>query len=68
MQEQDGMSAVKRAVNIFLNLEKCNNIKKHIRKLYLSGSFSTNPFEILNAEKRFYSKLHSRQSVNLNSE
>ena len=27
----------------FLNLEKRNNIKKHIRKLYISGSISTNP-------------------------
>ena len=52
----------------FLNLEKRNNIKKHVRKLYLSGSFSTDPFEILNAEKLFYSKLYSRQRVNLNSE
>jgi len=52
----------------FLNLEKRNNIKKHVRKLYLSGSFSTDPFEILNAEKRFCSKLYSRQRVNLNSE
>ena len=59
---------MKRAVNIFLNLEKRNNIKKHIRKLYLSGSFSTDSFEILNAEKLFYSKLYSRQRVNLNSE
>ena len=52
----------------FLNLGKRNNIKKHVRKLYLSGSFSTDPFEILNAEKFFYSKLYSRQRVNLNSE
>ena len=52
----------------FLNLEKRNNIKKHVRKLYLSGSFSTDPFEILNAEKLFYSKLYSRQRVDLNSE
>ena len=27
----------------FLNLEKCNHIKKHIRKLYISGVISTNP-------------------------
>ena len=58
------MSMVKRAVNIFLNLEKCNNIKKHARKLYLSGSFSTDPFEILNAEKLFtVSCMYSRQRV-----
>ena len=52
----------------FLNLEKRNNIKKHIRKLYLNASFSTDPFEILNAETLFYSKRYSRQTVNLNSE
>ena len=39
----------------FLNLEKRNNIKKHIRKLYISSSISTNPFEIMDAQKRFYS-------------
>ena len=49
----------------FLNLEKRNNIKKHVRKLYLSGSFLTDPFEILNAEKSFCSKLYSRQRVKL---
>ena len=62
------MSMVKKAANIFLNLEKRNNIKKHNRKLYLNGSFSTDPFEILNAEKLFYSKLYSRQRQNWNSE
>ena len=70
VQEQDGTSTVKRAVDIFSNLDKRNNIKKHVRKLYLSGSFSSDPFEImiLNAEKLFYSKLYTRQRVNLNSE
>ena len=54
----------------FLNLEKRrNNIKNHVRKLYLSGAFSTDPFEInLNAENLLYSKLYSRQRVVLNSE
>ena len=52
----------------FLNLEKRNNIKKHIRKLFISGSISSDPFEILNAEKLFYSKLYSKQRVNRNSE
>ena len=47
----------------FLNIEKPNNIKNHVRKLYLSGLFSTDPFEILNAEKLFFSKLHSRRRV-----
>ena len=33
------------------------NIKKHIRKLFVSGAISTDPLEILNTEKRFYEKL-----------
>ena len=52
----------------FLNLEKRNNVKKHIRKLYVSGSISADPFEILNAEKLFYSKLYTKQRVNLLSD
>ena len=39
--------------NYFLNLEKRNDIRKHIRKLYVSGTISTNPFEIMDAQKRF---------------
>ena len=52
----------------FLNLEKRNNIKKHIKKLYISGSISTNPLEIMDAQKCFYSKLYSRKPVDLNNE
>ena len=52
----------------FLNLEKRNNIKKHIRKLFVSGAISTDPFEILNTERRFYEKLYSKQNTNVNSE
>ena len=52
----------------FLNLEKRNDIKKHIRKLYISCSISTNPLEIMDAQKRFYSKLYSRKPVDLNNE
>ena len=52
----------------FLDLEKPNNIKNHVRKLYLSGLFSTDPFEILHAEKLFFSKLYSRRRVVLNRE
>jgi len=47
----------------FLNLEKRNNIKKHIRKLYISGAISTDPFQIMNAEKSFYRKLYERQQT-----
>ena len=52
----------------FLNLEKRNNIKKHIWKLFVSGAISTDPFEILNTERRFYEKLYSKQNTNVNSE
>ena len=38
----------------FLNLEKRNHVRKHIRKLRLSGVISTDPFEILDAERTFY--------------
>ena len=38
----------------FLNLEKRNHVRKHIRKLRLTGVISTDPFEILDAERAFY--------------
>ena len=51
----------------FLNLEKRNHIKTHIGKLYISGAISTDPFQIMNAQKSFYSKLYQRQQTNQNS-
>ena len=35
----------------FLNLEKRNHIKKHIRKLHISGVISTDPLSIINSQK-----------------
>ena len=49
-------------------MEKRNNIKKHIRKLYVSGTISTNPFEIMDAQKHFYSKLYTKQTIDLDGE
>ena len=49
---QDGMSMVKETLNIFLNLEKRNHIRKHIRKLYRSGVITTDPFENLYKSRR----------------
>ena len=37
----------------FFNLEKRNHIKKHIRKLRMSGVITTDPFEILDAVRPF---------------
>ena len=36
----------------FFNLEKQNHVKKHIRKLCMSGVIKTNPFEILEADRK----------------
>ena len=51
----------------FLSLEKSNHIKKHIRKLYISGSISTDPFQIMDVQKSFYSKIYQRQQTNQNT-
>ena len=52
----------------FLNLEKRNQVKKHIRKLVLNGSITTNPFDILNEQKRFYSDLYQSKTSDENKE
>ena len=36
-----------KSTKYFLNLEKRNHIKKHIRKLHISGVIKTDPFCIL---------------------
>ena len=58
--EQGGMNMGKRIRNIyiFFNLEKRNHIKKHIRKHPLSGVITTDPFEMLEAEKYFHQNLY----------
>ena len=52
----------------FFSLEKCNFVKKHIRKLKLpDGSTTCNPEEILLLQKSFYETLYtSNQEVNQN--
>ena len=39
-----------RSTKYFLNLEKRNHVKKHIRKLLISGSITTDPYQILSEE------------------
>ena len=51
----------------FLNLEKRNHIKKHIRKLHISGVISTDPLSIMNAQKQFYTKLYSSSKTTLDT-
>ena len=48
----------------FLNLEKRNHIKKHMRKLKISGVITTDPFSILAEQKRFYQELHKSRNSN----
>ena len=42
----------------FLNLEKRNHVKKHIRKLNINGTIETDPTCILMAQERFYRELY----------
>ena len=51
-----------RSSKYFLNLEKRNHVKKHIRKLDINGVLTTDPLKILNEHKRFYQELY--QSIN----
>ena len=51
----------------FLSLEKRNAIRKHIRKLNLSGVIPTDPYTILESGKTFYKDLYSSKQVILDS-
>ena len=48
-----------KSTKYFLNLEKRNHVKKHLRKLKINGSITTDPFKILSEKKRFYQKLYT---------
>ena len=48
----------------FLNLEKRNHIKKHMRKLNINGSITTDPFNTLNEQRSFYQELYTRRNKN----
>ena len=54
-----------RSSKYFINLEKRNHVKKHIRKLDINGFLTTDPLKILNEQKRFYQELY--QSINRTS-
>ena len=47
-------------INLILNtkysmtLEKRNHVKKNVRKLYISGVISTDPFMIMDSQRKFY--------------
>ena len=52
-----------KSTKYFLNLEKRNHIKKHIRKLHISGVIKTDPFCILKEQERFYKDLYKRSTT-----
>ena len=54
-----------RNTKYFLNLEKRNNVNKHIRKLLVSGAITTNPYKILDEQKRFYHDLYKSRCTNM---
>ena len=51
-----------KSTKYFLNLEKRNHIKKHMRKLNINGSITTDPFNILNEQRRFYQELYTSRN------
>ena len=61
------MNMEREVQNIFLNLEKRNNVKKHVRKLCVSGVITTDPYKILEEQKRFYDSLYESQFNDINS-
>ena len=47
-----------KSTKYFLNLEKRNHVKKHIRKLNINGTIETDPTCILMEQERFYRELY----------
>ena len=52
----------------FLNLGKRNQVKKHIRKLQINSSLTTNPSVILSEAKHFYMNLYQSTSITADRE
>ena len=52
-----------RSTKYFLNLEKRNHVKKHIRKLSISGAITTDPYHILSEQKKFYRNLYQTKAT-----
>jgi len=50
-----------KSTKYFLNLEKRNHIRKHMRKLNINSSITTDPFNILNKQRRFYQELYTER-------
>ena len=58
-----------RSTKYVLNLEKRNHVRKHKRKLVSIGCvITTDPFNILNEQKRFYNDLYKSKLLDTNHE
>ena len=53
-----------KSTKYFLNVEKRNHIKKHMWKLNINGTITTDPFNILNEQRRFYQELYTGRNKN----
>ena len=53
-----------KSTKYFLNLEKRNHIKKHMRKININGSVTKDPFNILLEQRRFYQELYTSKNKN----
>ena len=51
----------------FLNLEKRNHVKKHMRKLHINNSLTTGPKVILAEQKHVYPDLYTSRNKCLNN-
>ena len=56
-----------RSTKYFLNLERRIYVKKHIRKLVISGAITTDPYQILSEQKKFYYNLYKTKAVDTGS-
>ena len=56
-----------RSSKYFLNLEKRNHVKKHMRRLKISGPTKTDPYNILSEQKRFYQDLYTSKNIRTDS-
>ncbi|KAL9954593.1 hypothetical protein ACROYT_G042155 [Oculina patagonica] len=52
-----------KSTKYFLNLEKRNHVKKHIRKLHINGAIKTDPFCILKEVEQFYCDLYKTYNI-----
>ena len=61
------MNMGKKKGKYFFNLEKRNHIRKHIRKLHVSGVITTDPFNIGETQADYYKKLYKPRETDFNA-